>query len=92
MLFAHVTLRYGEAAGLIVNIAVALAPVIAPLLIPQGLSVGWHVFRERDDKYLQPKSTYDAGWVALGCIVGSPNTTRLSKVVFLLHKCISNKR
>lgn len=90
--FAHATLGDGEAAGLIINIAVALAPVIAPLLIPQGLSVRWHIFRERDDKYLQPKSTCDAGWVALGCCVATSNTTLLSRVVFLPHKCNGNKR
>lgn len=56
MFFAHAMLGDVEAAWLIINIAVALAPVIAPLLIPQGLSVGWHIFREQGDKYRQPKA------------------------------------
>lgn len=47
MFFAHAMLGDVEAAWLIINIAVALAPVIAPLLIPQGLSVGWHIFRSK---------------------------------------------
>lgn len=90
--FAHANARRRGGSQLIINIAVALAPVIAPLLIPQGLSVRWHIFRERDDKYLQPKSTYDAGWVALGCCIATSNTTLLSRVVFLPHKCNGNKR